>query len=78
MPGEALNGEIIVGVGEDAVSRVVELIRSMLPAIVETGAATEAKVDIETLAERLRADTGPVGPVAIWPPVIGAYANTPR
>jgi hypothetical protein len=35
VPGEALNGEVIVGVGEDAVSRVVELIRSVLPAIVE-------------------------------------------
>ena len=78
VPGEALNGEVILGVGEDAVSRVVDLVRSMLPAIVETGAATEADVDIETLAERLRADTGEVGPVAIWPTVIGAFAHTSR
>jgi hypothetical protein len=63
---------------EDAVLRVVDLIRSMLPAIVETGAATEAEVNIATLAEHLRADTGNVGPVAIWPPVIGAYAHTPE
>jgi hypothetical protein len=78
VPEEALNGEVILGVGEDAVSRVVDLIRSMLPAIVEAGAATESEVDVETLADRLRAGTGEAGPVACWPPVVGAYAYKPR
>jgi hypothetical protein len=45
VPEEALNGEVILSVGEGAVSGAVDLIRSMLPAIVETGAATAADVE---------------------------------
>jgi len=37
----------------------------------------EEEVDIDTLAERLHADTGPVGRIAFWPTVIGAYATKP-
>jgi SAM-dependent methyltransferase len=77
IPDGELDGELVVGVGDEAVSRTVDLITSMLPAILTTGAATEAQVDIDTLAERLRADTGSVGPVAVWPPVVGACARTP-
>jgi hypothetical protein len=40
--------------------------------------ATEEEVDIDTLAERLHADTGPVGRISFWPTIIGAYATKPQ
>jgi hypothetical protein len=40
--------------------------------------ATEEEVDIDTLAERLRADTGPVGRISLWPTIIGAHAIKPQ
>jgi hypothetical protein len=55
----------------------VDLARSLLPAIVAAGVATEEEVDIDTLAERLRADTGPAGRIAFWPTVVGAFATKP-
>jgi hypothetical protein len=39
--------------------------------------ATEQEVDVATLAERLCADSGPIGRLACWPTVIGAYATKP-
>jgi ubiquinone/menaquinone biosynthesis C-methylase UbiE len=76
-PSPDLDAETVIAAGEDAISRWVELIRSLLPAIVDTGTATEEQVDIDTLAERLRADTCPVGRVSVWPTAIGAFATKP-
>jgi SAM-dependent methyltransferase len=76
-PSPDLDSEVVTLVGEDAVSALVELARSLLPAIVAVGAATEEEIDIDTLAERLRADTGTVGRVSLLPTVIGAFATTP-
>lgn len=53
--------EVAVAIGGEAINRTVELARSLLPGIPATGAATEEVVDVDTLAERLRADTGAVG-----------------
>jgi hypothetical protein len=58
-------------------SGVLELARSLLPGIVAAGVATEEEVDIDTLAERLRAGSGSVGRVAFWPTVVGAFATKP-
>ena len=66
-----------VAIGEDAISHTVEFARSLLPAILAAGIATEEEVDIDNLAERLRADTGPVEPVGCWPTAIGAFATKP-
>jgi SAM-dependent methyltransferase len=76
-PSPDLDSEVAIAVGEEAVSGVVDLARSLLPGIVAAGVATEEEVDIDTLAERLRADTGPVGRIAFWPTVVGAYATKP-
>jgi SAM-dependent methyltransferase len=73
-----LDGELVLAVGDEAVARIVDLARSFLPMIVQTGAATEAEVSIDTLAQRLRADTGPAGPVVSWPPVVGGFTTTPN
>lgn len=77
-PSLDLDSEVVIAVGEEAVSEAVDLARSLLPGIVAAGVATEEEVDIDTLAERLRADTGPVGRISFWPTVIGAYATKPQ
>jgi ubiquinone/menaquinone biosynthesis C-methylase UbiE len=77
LPSPDLEAEVAVAVGEEAIIRTVELTRSLLPGIVATGVATEEEVDIDTLAERLRADTGAVGRVLFWPTVVGAFATKP-
>jgi SAM-dependent methyltransferase len=77
-PSPDLDSEVAIAVGEEAVSGVVDLARSLLPGIVAAGVATEEDVDIDTLAERLHADTEPVGRIAFWPTVIGAYATKPQ
>ena len=77
LPSPDLEAEVAVAVGEEAIIRVVELTRSLLPGIVATGVATEEEVEIDTLAERLRADTGTVGRVVFWPTVVGATATKP-
>jgi SAM-dependent methyltransferase len=78
VPSPDLDSEVAVGVGEEAIRRMVDLTRSFLPAIVASGVATEEEVDIDSLADRLRADTGPVGRVVFWPTVVGAFATKPR
>ncbi len=76
-PNPDLDSEVAIGVGEEAIRRAVELTSSLLPAILAAGVATEEEIDIDTLAQRLRADTGPVGRVTFWPTVVGAYATKP-
>jgi SAM-dependent methyltransferase len=77
-PCTQLAGELVLAVGDDAVDRIVDLARSFLPMIVQTGVASAAEVSIDTLAERLRADTGRAGPAVGWPPVVGGFTTTPR
>ncbi|HME84604.1 MAG TPA: methyltransferase domain-containing protein [Roseiarcus sp.] len=78
LPSPDLDSEVVIGVGEDAIRRTVDLARSFLPGIVASGVATEEEVDIDTLADRLRADTGPIGRIAFWPTVVGAFATKPE
>jgi SAM-dependent methyltransferase len=77
-PSPDLDTCVAIAVGEDAIEHTVGLARSLLPAILAAGIATEEDVDIDTLAERLRADTGSVGRIGCWPTVIGAYARKPE
>jgi ubiquinone/menaquinone biosynthesis C-methylase UbiE len=77
LPNPYLDSEVAIGVGEEAIRRIVDLTRSFLPAVLATGVATEEEIDIDTLPDRLRADTGPVGRVTFWPTVVGAFATKP-
>ncbi len=77
LPSPELDSEVAIGVGEEAILRTVDLTRSALPGMIATGVATEEEVAIDTLAERLRADTGAAGRVVYWPTVVGAYATKP-
>lgn len=77
-PSPDLDTCVAIAVGEDAIDHYVDFARSLLPAIVAAGIATEHAVDVDTLAERLRAESGPIGRIGCWPTVIGAYATKPR
>jgi hypothetical protein len=57
LPNPDLDSEVAIGVGEEAIHRTVDLTRSFLPAVLATGVASEEEIDLDTLAERLRADT---------------------
>jgi ubiquinone/menaquinone biosynthesis C-methylase UbiE len=50
-------------------------VRSMLPLIIELGIATEEEVDIDTLADRLRAETVEADGVVKAPDIVSAYAR---
>lgn len=78
LPSPDLDTHVAIATGEDAVETLVGLVRSMLPAIVASEAATEHEVEISTLAERLRVDAGAIDPIVMWPIVIGAYAIKPE
>lgn len=76
-PSPDLETEFAILVGEDAISHTVDFVRSLLPAILGAGIATEEEVDIGTLGARLRAGTGSAGRIRGWPGGIGAYATKP-
>jgi SAM-dependent methyltransferase len=78
LPSLELDTHVAIANGEEAVETLVGLIHSMLPAIIASEIATEQEIAIDTLAERLRGDTGGIEPIVMWPIVIGAYAAKPQ
>jgi hypothetical protein len=56
---------------------MAESLRSMLPLAIAAGATTAEEVDIDTLAERLCAETLAVGGVAKAPDLVSAWARKP-
>ncbi len=77
LPSPELDSEVAIAIGEEAISEAVDFARSLLPRIVAAGVATEEEVDINTLAERLHAGSGPVGRITFWPTMVGAFATKP-
>lgn len=53
----------------------VDVLRSLLPTIEQHGMATAAEIDIETLAERLRADAARHGRVLFLSRIVAAWAQ---
>jgi SAM-dependent methyltransferase len=51
-------------------------VRMFLPLIVQSGLATEEEIDTDTLAERLREETGSRSGAARFPVVVSAWART--
>lgn len=51
------------------------VVRTLLPHVERTGVATRAEIDIDTLSDRLRDEGLALGAVAVWPPLIGAWAT---
>jgi SAM-dependent methyltransferase len=58
--------------GYDNVALVV---RSLLPVIEATGTADPDELDVDTLADRLRAEVADRGGMATGPPLVGAWAR---
>jgi hypothetical protein len=61
----------LVGVGGSGKTRLA--LRSMLPLILKLGIATEEEVEIDTMAQRLRADVVASGGVIKTPELVGAW-----
>lgn len=52
-------------------------IRSLVPAMVKTGVATEAEIDIGTLEDRIRNDAQQAGSLLLGPMMVGAWGVRP-
>ena len=52
-------------------------VRSVLPFLERSGQATAAEVDIDTLADRMRAEVAAARGLAFMPPFVGAWARKP-
>ena len=57
---------------------LVDLVRSAMPSIIASGAATAAEIDIDTLEQRLAADAPPTGVVGtVSAGFVGVWARKP-
>ena len=54
-----------------------DLLRSILPVLMDYGIATAGDVDVDTFAARLRAEVGERGGILRGVPAIGAWARKP-
>jgi SAM-dependent methyltransferase len=79
LPEPQMRLESYVGGGPDSVAYawMAESVRSMLPLIVRFDVATEAEVDIETLADRLRTEMVAADGVGKSPDLVSAWVRKP-
>jgi SAM-dependent methyltransferase len=79
LPAPTMRLESIVESGPDAVGYawMTEALRSVLPLVEQFGVATATEVDIDTLAERLRAATVAADAVVKAPDVVSAWTRIP-
>jgi len=77
LPEPALRLESYVGGGPDAVAYdwIAESVRSMLPLIERFGVASASEVDVDTLADRLRAETVAADAVGKGPDLVSAWTR---
>lgn len=68
LPAPAMHLDAAAGGGPDwpGYEYMARLIRTILPQITQLGVATEAEVEIDTLADRLRAEVGDDGVAVTW------------
>ena len=79
LPGPNMHGETILGGGPDfaGYDYLAGIFRSVVPLMERFGVATAAEVDVDTLAERLRADRVASGRVVALQMIVGATARKP-
>jgi SAM-dependent methyltransferase len=79
LPAPTLRSEQDLGGGADwlGYDNLALVVRSLLPVIVATGAATAAELEVDTLADRLRSQLIATGGVAASPPFVGAWSRVP-
>jgi len=77
LPAPQLRLDAPIGGGPDwpGYAYVADTVRSLLPMLQQMGLVTAEDVDIETLADRLRAEVVSQGGVQMLPIVIGAWAR---
>jgi SAM-dependent methyltransferase len=75
VPHLRLEAPLIAGDEPSGYAWVADSLRSMLPLAIRFGIATAAEVDIDTLAERLRAETVAHGGVVKTPDLVGAWTR---
>lgn len=66
------------GPDSQAYASMAQIVRSLLPLLVRTGAATVEEVAIETLADRLRQDSLKNESVTFPPRLVGAWSRLPK
>lgn len=76
-PQMTQESRVEAGPDSPAYEVLTDVIRSLLPAMERTGVATAAEVDLDTLAERLRAEVLSRGAVVVPPPLVAAWARVP-
>ncbi|MBO0783136.1 MAG: class I SAM-dependent methyltransferase [Ktedonobacteraceae bacterium] len=77
LPAPQLRYEAAIGAGPSWLGYecLTELVRSLLPLIVQLGIATAQDIEIETLAERLREENRSLGSVARLPVLVSARTH---
>jgi hypothetical protein len=77
LPEPEMRLDSYVGGGPDSIAYtwMAESVRSMLPLILRLGVATAEDVDIETLADRLRAEAVAADAVAKSPDLVSAWTH---
>ncbi|MET0323689.1 MAG: GNAT family N-acetyltransferase [Ilumatobacteraceae bacterium] len=78
LPAPQLRHEAPIGGGEawPGFTYVAESVRSLLPMLVQLGSVTAAEADVDTLADRLRAEAVAADGVQVLPTVVGAWSRT--
>jgi ubiquinone/menaquinone biosynthesis C-methylase UbiE len=66
---------VAAGPDSEFYEQLASVVRTLLPHIERLGLASRAEIDIDTLADRLRDEAVTLGSVAVWPPLIGAWAT---
>jgi hypothetical protein len=74
-PSMSLDAGIWGGSDETPAVMVSDVVRSLLPALLKYGIATEAEVEIDSLRSRIQQEIVASGGVAISPSLIGAWAR---
>jgi ubiquinone/menaquinone biosynthesis C-methylase UbiE len=76
-PQMILHARVEHGLDSPLYSLVAQNTRVMLPLMQRTGVASAEEVDVETLAERMRAEAVGLGATLVTPAWIGAWTRTP-
>lgn len=66
---------VVGGADSEFYEQLAGVVRTLLPHMERIGIASRAEIDIDTLAVRLRDEAIALGSVAVWPPLIGAWAT---
>lgn len=77
IPRMILGARVEAGPDSPAYAQVVGIVRTLLAPMAQTGVATAAEIDIDTLEERLRAEVTAAGATIVSPHYIGAWTRLP-